>query len=103
MAKVSLLNTCFLRQVPTEPYVQPVVPGHDHFSGLPCLVFLVQNPAGRRVLFDLGTRKDWQNLSPAALSEVEHDNIEVDIQEDVIDCLKQGGIAPGDIEAVVLR
>ncbi|KAI8711295.1 Lactamase-B domain-containing protein [Fusarium sp. LHS14.1] len=103
VAKVSLLNTCFLRQVPTAPYVQPIVHGHGHFSGLPCLVFLIQNFSGRRVLFDLGTRKDWRNLSPMVLVEVDRDKIEVDIQEDVVYCLRQGGIAPHDIEAVVLR
>ncbi|KAK7446498.1 hypothetical protein CaCOL14_010907 [Colletotrichum acutatum] len=100
--KVSVLNNCFLRGVPTAPYVEPVIPGHEKFNDLPCLVFLVESSTGRKVLFDLGLRKDWKNLSPVSLSEIQNDNIDIKVEEDIIDILKREGIDPGDIEAVVL-
>ncbi|KAJ0297644.1 hypothetical protein COL5a_004796 [Colletotrichum fioriniae] len=100
--KLFVLNNCFLRGVPTAPYVEPIIPGHEIFNDLPCLVFLIESSTGRKVLFDLGLRKDWQKLSPVSLSEIRNDQIDIKLEEDIVDILKREGIVPGDIEAVVL-
>ncbi|KXH49239.1 hypothetical protein CSIM01_13107 [Colletotrichum simmondsii] len=100
--RVSVLNNCFLRGVPTAPYVEPIIPGHETSNDLPCLVFLIESFTGRKVLFDLGLRKDWNKLSPVSLSEIQNDKIDIRLEEDVVDILEREGIAPGDIEAVVL-
>ncbi|KAK1658741.1 beta-lactamase-like protein [Colletotrichum godetiae] len=99
---VSVLNNCFLRGVPTAPYVEPIRPGHETFNDLPCLVFLIENSTGRKVLFDLGLRKDWEKLSPVSLTEIQNDKIHIVLEEDIVDILQRGGIEPGEIEAVVL-
>ena len=102
VVKVSVINASFLLNIPIKPCVTPVVPGHDELN-VPCFVFLVENPEGRRVLFDLGTRKDWENLPAVALKEISEDGIRIEVERDVVDILNSGGISADDIEAVVLR
>lgn len=102
VAKVSIINTCFLRDIPIENFMQPVVPGHEQLN-VPSYAFFIENDRGRRVLFDLGLRKDWQNLTPSVLAGIESVQVRVVLEDDVVDSLKREGIQPSSIEAVVLR
>lgn len=101
-AKVSVIDNTFLYDIPVDNYIQPIVPGYETFS-LPAYVFLVENSEGRKVLFDLALRKDWENLTPEALHEIESDHIKIKVEKDVIDILREGGIEGEGIEAVVFR
>lgn len=101
-AKVSVIDNTFLYNIPVDNYIQPIVPGYERFS-LPSYAFLVENSEGRKVLFDLGLRKDWQNLTPEALHEIEADEIKIEVEKDVVDILREGGIEGEEIEAVVFR
>ncbi|KAK2774063.1 hypothetical protein CKAH01_13286, partial [Colletotrichum kahawae] len=65
------------------------VPGYERFR-LPSYAFLIENAEGRKVLFDLGLRKDWKNLTPEALHEIQSDEIKIDIERDVVDILLEG-------------
>jgi glyoxylase-like metal-dependent hydrolase (beta-lactamase superfamily II) len=42
-------------------FLQPDYAGHPDLTG-PSLSFLIEHPAGKRILFDLGVRHDWQKL-----------------------------------------
>ena len=42
----------------------PSIKGFDRLNG-GCWTFLIEHPSGRKLLYDLGCRKDWQNLPPA--------------------------------------
>ncbi|OBT90447.1 hypothetical protein VE02_01222 [Pseudogymnoascus sp. 03VT05] len=99
-ARVSIIDNTFLYDIPVDNYIQPVVPGYENFS-LPSYAFLVENSEGRKVLFDLALRKDWQNLAPEALHEIEADGIKIVVERDVIDILDDEGVKGADIEAVV--
>jgi hypothetical protein len=101
-AKVSIIDTTFLYDIPVDNYIQPVVPGYETFS-LPSYAFLIENSEGRKILFDLALRKDWENLTPEALHEIKSDGIKIKIEQDVLDILRQGGVNGEDIEAVVFR
>lgn len=101
-AKVSILNSAFLLDFPTRPYFQPEIDGFTKID-LPCYVFLIENQEGRKVLFDLGLRKDWEKLAPGPLAEIKHDNMNIEVKTDVIDVLRQHNISGQDIEAVVFR
>ena len=101
-AKVSLINTAFLWNIPTEPFVQPSVPGFP-FLNVPCFAFLIENPTGKKVIFDLGLRKDWQHLSPTVSKTIERFGLRIEIQDEVVDALSKEGISPGEIDAVILR
>lgn len=101
-AKVSIIDTALLCNIPVAPYLHPLVPGFDHLV-LPAYAFLVESSRGERILFDLGTRKDWDQLAPAAKAEIDDDGIDIKMEDDVLDVLQKNGVEAADIDAIVLR
>jgi hypothetical protein len=72
----------------------------------PGLAFLLEHPAsGRRVVFDLGMRKDFENLAPAFNQALRARTGEVDavVEDDVATQLQKGGVDLDTIEAVIWR
>jgi glyoxylase-like metal-dependent hydrolase (beta-lactamase superfamily II) len=68
----------------------------------PSLSFLLQHSVNKkRLVFDLGIRKDWENSPPKAV-EWMRTVYKVDIPEDVFDSLAKGGLSPVDIDTVCL-
>ncbi|KAF4332259.1 n-acyl homoserine lactonase [Fusarium beomiforme] len=61
---VSVIDSTSKTIAKTGFVVQPHIQGHDEFN-CPCYLFLITHPAiGRKVLFNLGIRKDPENLAP---------------------------------------
>lgn len=61
---VAVIDTTSTIRAKTSLVVTPHISGHDEFN-CPCYCFLITHPAtGRKVLFDLGIRKDPENLAP---------------------------------------
>ncbi|EXJ66284.1 uncharacterized protein A1O5_10436 [Cladophialophora psammophila CBS 110553] len=61
---VSVIETSSRIIAKTSVVVQPHIVGHDEFN-CPCYSFLIGHQAtGEKILFDLGIRKDPENLSP---------------------------------------
>ncbi|KAK7022881.1 hypothetical protein VNI00_016868 [Paramarasmius palmivorus] len=86
--------------VPSVLFVEPVLPGRESLPA-PAYSFLIEHD-GQRILFDLGTRKDQENLSPAyraMLSTIGGFNITV--EKDVVEQLEDGGIDAKDIDTVI--
>jgi glyoxylase-like metal-dependent hydrolase (beta-lactamase superfamily II) len=44
---------------------QPAIPGFDRVRCGCWSILITHPPSGQRLLYDLGVRKDWQNLAPA--------------------------------------
>lgn len=70
-------------------YLQPDYTGHPHLTG-PALSFLISHPSSKPILFDLGIRKDWQNL-PSYPRFVER-NFQISVEKDVYEILKENGM-----------
>lgn len=49
--------------LPAEQFMTPKIPGYDRLA-VPSYSFLITHPSGKRLLFDLSLRKDFQNLAP---------------------------------------
>ncbi|TPX08639.1 uncharacterized protein E0L32_009828 [Thyridium curvatum] len=65
---VSVIDSTSKIIAKTGIVVQPHIQGHDEFN-CPCYSFLITHPAsGRKVLFDLGIRKDPENFAPRTRS-----------------------------------
>lgn len=63
--RVKLLDTTTYLTGKAFAFVDPVVSRHETF-GFYDLAFFIENETLRkRMRFDLGTRKDYRNLSPA--------------------------------------
>jgi glyoxylase-like metal-dependent hydrolase (beta-lactamase superfamily II) len=62
--------------------------------------FHIEHPSGRRILFDLGMRKDLQN-NPKAI-QADYDLVTPEVPEDAVDILAKGGVQPDDIDTIIL-
>ncbi|KAL0569719.1 hypothetical protein V5O48_012234 [Marasmius crinis-equi] len=88
-------------------FLTPVLPGRDFLEPLPAYVFLVErvdkDGKKRRIMFDLGTRKDQENIAPkmkeAAAKMGPHVKLVVD--KDVVEQLTEGGINLESIDTVI--
>lgn len=103
-AKVQIIDTTTRISAPASLFMQPVIEGLDVMQESPAFSFLVeQASSGRRVLFDLGMRKDWRNLAPAVLALVDGPGWRLKSEQNVADILQDNGIdvAGGAIEAAI--
>ena len=70
----------------------------------PAYSFLVSHPSGKRILFDLGVRKDWQSaFPPSVLQEITNPDFGITAVQttDVPEALVQGGIRLDDINQIL--
>ncbi|KAF5351165.1 hypothetical protein D9756_008240 [Leucocoprinus leucothites] len=75
-------------------------PENDDLQRVPCLSFLLQHSTNnKKLLFDLGVRKDWQNLPPKVLASIPP-AFKVEVEQDVVESLAKGGLTPDDIDTV---
>ncbi|KAL8856492.1 MAG: hypothetical protein Q9178_006891 [Gyalolechia marmorata] len=99
---ISIINsTARIRGVPTERFMEPKIKGYDVLD-CPAYSFLIEHGrSGQKVLFDLGLRKDWENLSPTITTRIKEHGWSVTAEKGVVDILKDGGFEPKSINAIV--
>ncbi|KAK0642144.1 beta-lactamase-like protein, partial [Cercophora newfieldiana] len=101
---VSIINTtATIRGIPTTSFFEPHIKGHD-FLAAPCFSFLIQRhtpTSDRSLLFDLGIRKDFQNLPPSLLSHFRELNWSLSVESSVSDIISPT-VPLQDIEAIIL-
>lgn len=99
---ISIINTtAHMRGIPTGLFFDQPIKGHEWVAA-PIFSFLIQHPTlHRSLLFDLGIRKDWENLSPWLLSQLKALGSTVHTDKDVREILDEAGIDTGNIEAIV--
>jgi len=69
---------------------------------LPSLSFLLRHSHNdKRLIFDLGLRKDWENYPPGALDSI-NKYFTVEIPVDVVESLRRGGVEPEQVDHIVL-
>jgi len=66
------------------------------------LSFLLEHPSGRKLVFDLGIRKDPENLAPSIVEYMPSTGYTIN-SRNVVDILEEGGIKGEEVEAVVWR
>jgi beta-lactamase superfamily II metal-dependent hydrolase len=87
--------------LPAAFFVFPVLPGTENMDG-DLLAFLIENPSKQtRVMFDIGIRKDVQNLTPSVLQLISDHGFKLDVEDDIPTQLKKGNISLETIEAVI--
>ncbi|KAK1671041.1 metallo-beta-lactamase superfamily protein [Colletotrichum godetiae] len=101
---VSIIDTTLNGDLPTAPFMGPTMNGFERWYGVG-YAFLVthQDSTGktRRVVFDLGLPKDWDNdFSPAVLEMGKHLDGTMIAQKYVSEILTEGGLDLGEIEAL---
>ncbi|KAI3532352.1 metallo-beta-lactamase superfamily protein [Colletotrichum filicis] len=101
---VSIIDTTLNGDLPTAPFMGPTMNGFERWYGVG-YAFLVthQDSAGkiRRVVFDLGLPKDWDNdFSPAVLEMGKNLDGTMVAQKYVSEILTEGGLDLREIEAL---
>lgn len=102
-AKVQIIDTTSRIRAPVAAFMIPTIKGHSHLEA-PAYSFLVEQPSSsRKILFDLGLRKDWQNLPPSIVNKLTPPDWVCEVQHNVAEILQSNGVdvAAGEIEAVV--
>jgi hypothetical protein len=85
---------------PPIPYVTTLGPESDR---APSLSFFIEHSSGRRLVWDLGIRKDWQGYAPVIANYIPTRNYKIEVPKNVIEILEEGGISGKSIEAVIWR
>ncbi|KAI0441741.1 beta-lactamase-like protein [Xylaria telfairii] len=101
---VSIIDTgSWAYNVPYENFFSPLLDGLDTFDFC-SYVFLVTHhgtDGERRVLFDLGMRKDCEELFPIAIQTIKNLGYDMEMEKDTADILVEHGGKLSEIEAIV--
>jgi hypothetical protein len=100
---VSLINPVNFGPAILSRFMAPPVPGLETFKTSPSHSFLLEHPSGRRLVFDLGIRKDYENYAPKIASYIPTTKYNIEVEKNVVDILQEGGVPAESIEAVIWR
>ncbi|KAJ6581614.1 beta-lactamase-like protein [Mycena capillaripes] len=85
----------------THTFVSPVLPGRESAT-FPFFSFLVEHKnLQKRLMFDLGIRKDPENLVPSLASLYTSGILQLQTPKDITELLQEGGIPLESIDAVI--
>lgn len=93
-------TTSYIHNLPASFFLSPEFPGLTKLSG-PSFSFLIEHPSSRSLVFDLGIRKDWENLPPATIGRIELIQCKIEVQKGVREQLEDGGVDMKSIEGIV--
>ncbi|KIW88410.1 uncharacterized protein Z519_10979 [Cladophialophora bantiana CBS 173.52] len=98
---VKIIDSTSWIDVPLGSLMGPGIPGHDKLS-CPSYCFLIEHgPLGRKILFDLGTRKDWENLAPNIVNIIKDHKWGLTVEKNVSEILTGEGVDLKSIEAII--
>jgi hypothetical protein len=100
---VKLMNPVNFGPAILNRFMAPPVPGLETFKTSPSHSFLLEHPSGRKLVFDLGIRKDYQNYSPKIADYIPTTKYDIQVSKSVVEILEEGGVKAGEIEAVIWR
>ncbi|KAM7209966.1 beta-lactamase-like protein [Rhypophila decipiens] len=97
---VSIIDTTsWAYKIPCGDLFRPRFIGLDAFD-ICSYAFLVKHQ-DRRLLFDLGIKKDWEQLVPDTVARLRKSGTHVTVEREIADILRDGGTEPDQIEAVI--
>jgi glyoxylase-like metal-dependent hydrolase (beta-lactamase superfamily II) len=104
---VSVINTTSsIKGVDAWKFIAPTIKGHEYLA-TPAFSFLITHEDDsrrkRRLLFDLGIRKDWCNSSPFLLRRFRAGGYEINVDKSVKEILQENGadIVDNPVEAII--
>lgn len=97
-------TTSRIHNVPATYFTKPSIQGYDNVD-CPAYAFLITHKAANgtstSMLFDLGVRKDWENLPPALFNRLQKGGFKAEIKKNVIEILQEHNIAPEAIDEII--
>ncbi|KAE8382664.1 beta-lactamase-like protein [Aspergillus bertholletiae] len=98
---VRIIDSTSYITISADFILSPHLPDFDTIHRIPCLVFLIEHPSGRKLLFDLGIRKDWQNLAPVVANRVKELPVSINVEKSTLEVLADGGVREEDLEGII--
>ncbi|PWY92283.1 hypothetical protein BO70DRAFT_357416 [Aspergillus heteromorphus CBS 117.55] len=99
---VSIIDTTSTIHFPTSIFVAPEINGVKSQTAKSYAFLIEHKPTGRRLVFDLGVRKDYQNLAkPIYDSLIGSGVFTLDVQKNVADILTENGVELDTIDAII--
>ncbi|QMW42500.1 metallo-beta-lactamase superfamily protein [Aspergillus flavus] len=98
---VKLINPVNFGPSHLTRFMAPQVPGLDTFARNPAFSFLIEHSSGRKLVFDLGIRKDWENYAPKIAEYIPTTGYKIEVTQHVADILEEHGVKAKDVEAVI--
>lgn len=94
-------TTSWICNIPASHFVEPQIRGFDTLSA-PSYSFLIEHPSGRKLLFDLGVRKDWDKLSPFTANMIASIGpAKLEVKKGVREQLEEHGVPGSSIEGII--
>jgi glyoxylase-like metal-dependent hydrolase (beta-lactamase superfamily II) len=103
--EVSIVNTTsYMKGFPASTFVEPDVPGFD-FMDVGSYSFVVKHPGSgskyNTLLFDLGVRKDWENLPATFVEGIKAGGYGISVEKDVATILRENGQDLNEVGAII--
>ena len=99
---VKIIDIASVNNVPSHALFTPPVKGIDVHVPL-SFCFLIEHSSGQKVLFDLGIRKDWENLAPAITERFKKFGHQPVADKNVSELLDEFDVGKDNINAVIWR
>jgi hypothetical protein len=100
---VKLINPVNFGPAILKRFMAPDVPGLETFPTSPSLSFLIEHPSGRKLVWDLGIRKDYANYAPKIAEYIPTTKYDINVTKSMIEILEENGVSGNDVEAVIWR
>ena len=83
-------STTFL-SLPIDNFLEPTIKGKDKLTCC-AFSFLIEHPSGKRILFDLGVRKNWETLPEKLVQKFKAGNWTVKAEKHVSEILEENNV-----------
>lgn len=100
---VKMINPVNFGPAILSRFMAPDVPGLETFETSPSLCFLLEHSSGRKLVWDLGIRKDYGNYAPKIADYLPTTKYKIQVEKNVADILLDHGIEAAEVEAVIWR
>ncbi|CEI63560.1 hypothetical protein FVEN_g6691 [Fusarium venenatum] len=98
-------TTSYMSNVPASSFVEPLVSGFETLNA-GSYAFLIKHTSSKSskhdtMVFDLGVRKDWENLPDTFVAAVKEEGWSIDVQTDVASILRDNGQDLNSVGAII--
>lgn len=100
---VSLINPVNFGPAILDRFMAPAVPGLETFQTSPSLCFLLEHPSGRKLVWDLGIRKDYNHYAPEIAAYLPTTKYNIQVTKNLVEILEEHGVHADQVEAVIWR
>ena len=99
--RVKAIDTTTNQVVDARAFIEPVNKGQETLN-LPTLAFLVEHDGlGKRILFDCGGRKDYQNFALGVLKKMDEILFSMKVDKDIDEILEDAGIDLNSVDSMI--